>query len=215
MKLKLPLVLMLTFFISHFAISQEIFFKSGKNYTKYNYKNYLGEDFNGLESSSGSNYELGVEFFFNDSINSIQSRFSYSASLTFNQFNAKGANLANSYVWNSNYLGVQNMLYATLFKSKNDYLNLKFKAGVNAATFVSGKQYTNNVAYDLKQSDEFKGFIIQPTLGMDFRVVINPQMIMNLGYSFSKVYNASNNTSAEKLNFTNNLLQVGLAYTIY
>lgn len=214
MKLKLLLVLMMTFFISHFAISQEIFLKFGKNFTTYEYKNSLGKKLEGIESSSGSNYEFGVEFLLDNSYNSLESRYSYSASLILNQFNAKGGNVNNTYVWNANYLGIQNMLYLTALKAPNGICNLKLKAGVNTSTILSGKQYINNIQYDLKNYDEFKGVFIQPSIGMDFRLEINREINVDFGYSFSKAFNVSNKSS-EKLSFTNNQLQLGLTYTIY
>ena len=212
--MKLKFVLIMTLLISHCAISQEIFLKSGKNFTKYNYKNSSGQNLVGLESSSGSNYELGVEFFLDGTNNSLESRYSYSVSLTLNQFNAKGGNINNTYVWNTNYLGIQNMVYASILKTQKRFMNFKAKAGFNMATIVSGEQFINNVVYDLKKYKEFKGVIIQPTIGADFRFEINRELNVNFGYSLSKAFNISNKSS-EKLSFTNNQLQLGLTYTLY
>jgi hypothetical protein len=205
---------MIAIFISHFSISQEIFFKTGKNFTQYNYKNSLGRSVSGLECSSGSNYELGFEYFLDDANSSLESRFSYSASLILNQFNAKAGNVNNTYVWNTNYLGIQNMAYASVLMSPNSLYNLKLKAGVNTSTIVSGQQFINNVVYNLKNYSEFKGIVVQPILGLDFRLEVSRELSANIGYMFSKAFNVSNKSS-EKLSFTNNQLQLGLNYTIY
>lgn len=212
--MRTKLLFITAMFISHFSISQEIFFKAGKNFTQYNYKNSLGKTLSGLEGSSGLNYELGFEFFLDGVSNSLESHFSYSASLILNQFNSKAGNVNNTYVWITNYLGIQNMVYASVLTSPNSLYNLKVKAGVNTSTIIGGKQYINNVVYNLKKYDEFKGIVIQPVIGIEFRFEITRELSMNFSYSFSKAYNTSNK-SAEKLSFTNNQLQLGLNYTIY
>ena len=200
-------------FLNHFLFSQEIFFKSGKNFTDYNYKNSKGQTVSGFKNSSGLNYELGVEFFLDGESNSLESRFSYSASLTLNQFNATKGNPSNTYVWNTNYIGIQNMLYLSAITDPNGIFNLKLKAGVNTSTILSGKQSINNVHYDLKNYDEFKGVFVQPSVGMDFRLEVSRELTLNLGYSYSKAINVSNKSS-EKLSFTNNQIQLGLLYSL-
>ena len=212
--MKTKLLFMMAIFISHHAISQEIFFKTGSNFTEYNYKNSLGKTVSGLVGSSGSNYEFGVEFFLDSTEDSIDSRFSYSASLCLNQFNAKSGNVNNTYVWNTNYFGIQNMTYVSVLKSREAIYNLKLKAGFNTSTILSGQQTIDNVVYNLKNYSEFKGIFIQPTIGMDFRLELNRELSMNFGYLFSKAYNVSNKSS-EKLSFTNNQLQIGLQYTLH
>jgi hypothetical protein len=200
--------------ITQSAISQEIFFRTGKNLTQYNYKNSLGKTVSGLEGSSGSNYELGVEFLLDDAYNSLESRFSYSASLILNQFNAKAGNVNNTYVWNASYLGIQNMINCSVLYSPNDDYVLKVKAGVNTSSLVSGKQYINNVVYDLKNYDEFKGIVVQPLIGFDFRLELSRELNVNIGYLFSKAFNVTNKSS-EKLSFTNSQIQLGLQYSLY
>lgn len=195
--------------ITQFAISQEVFFRTGKNLTQYNYKNSLGSTVSGLEGSSGSNYELGVEYFLDNADNGLKRRFSYSTSLILNQFNAKAGNVNNTYVWNTNYLGIQNMINASVFTSPNRDYVLKVKAGVNTSSLVSGKQYINNVVYDLKNYDEFKGVVVQPLIGFDFRLKLSQKLNVNIGYLFSKAFNVSNKSS-EKLSFTNSQIQLGL-----
>lgn len=212
--MKTKLLFMMVMFISHFAISQEFFFKTGRNFTDYNYKNSLGKTVSGLDGSSGSNYEFGVEFFLDGAKSSLESKLSYSASLCLNQFNAKGGNVSNTYVWNTNYFGIQNMAYVSVLKSRDAIYDLKIKTGFNTSTILNGHQTIDNVVYNLKNYSEFKGIFIQPMMGMDFRLELNRELSMNLGYSFSKAYNVSNK-SIEKLSFTNNQIQLGLQYTLY
>lgn len=212
--MKTKLLFIMAMFISQHLFSQEIFFRVGKNFTQYNYKNSLGKTVSGLEGSSGSNYELGFEYFLDNASSSLESRYSYSASLILNQFNAKAGNVNNTYVWNTNYLGIQNMAYASVLMSPNSMYNLKVKAGVNTSTIVSGQQYINNVVYNLKNYNEFKGIVVQPLIGLDFRLEVSRELSMNIGYMFSKAFNVSNK-SYEELSFTNNQIQLGLQYTLY
>lgn len=212
--MKTKLLFMMAMFISHVAISQEFFLKTGRNFTTYNYKNSLGKTVSGLERSSGSNYEFGVEFFLDGADSNTESKFSYSASLVLNQFNAKGGNVNNTYAWNTNYIGIQNMGYASVLKSPDGFYNLKLKAGFNTSTILSGQQYINNVVYDLKKYQEFKGIFLQPEVGLDFRLELSRELGVNIGYLFSKAFNVSNKSS-EKLGFTNNQIQLGLQYTIH
>lgn len=212
--MKTKLLFMMAMFFSHFAISQELFLKTGRNFTNYNYKNSLGKTVSGLERSSGSNYEFGLEFFLDGADSSIDSKYSYSASLSLNQFNAKGGDVNNTYVWNTNYLGIHNMVYATVLSSPDGYYCLKLKTGVNASTILNGQQYINNVVYDLKKYSEFKGVFIQPIVGIDFRMEVTRELSLNIGYNFSKAINISNK-STEKLSFTNSQIQLGLQYKLY
>ena len=125
--MKSKIVYIVALFISHFAISQEFFLKGGENFTQYNYINSMGKSVSVLEGSNGSNYELGFEYFLDNADSSLESSFSYSASLILNQFNAKGGDFNNTYVWNTNYLGIQNMAYVSLLMSPNSVYNLKFR----------------------------------------------------------------------------------------
>ena len=203
----------MAFFISHCMSSQELFFKAGRNFTNYEYKNSSGQSLSGLKGASGTNYEFGVEFFLDRSTNSIESVFSYSSSLTLNQFNDKGGNVNSTYEWNTNYIGVQNMLYLSLMNSNKDFYCLKVKAGLNTLSIFSGQQYINNVKYDLTQYDEFKGIFLQPVIGADFRLELNRELSLNVGYAFSKAINISNKSS-EELSFSSNLFQVGVQYSL-
>ena len=212
--MKIKLAFIMAIFISHFAISQEFFFKVGKNFTNYNYENSLGETVSGLEGASGSNYEFGAEFFLDRAHRIIERKFSYSASLSINQFNAKGGNVNNTYAWNTNYIGIQNMLYASVLTSPDRNYTLKLKTGVNASTILSGQQYINNVQYDLIKYSEFKGVFIQPIMGMEFRLEVSRELSFNMRYSFSKAINVLNKFS-EKLSFTTNQIQLGLQYILY
>lgn len=202
----------MTFLFSHIVSSQELFFKVGRNFTNYDYSNAKGQKLSNLKGSSGTNYEFGVEFFLDRFNNGLESMFSYSLSINLNQFNSKGGNVNNTYEWNTNYFGIQNMAYASLLTSYEGYYCLKFKVGVNTSTIMSGQQYINNYEYDLTKYDEFKGIFVQPIIGADFRLDINREVSLNIGYTLSKAFNISNKSS-ENLSFANKQFQLGFQYT--
>lgn len=199
---------------SQLSFAQEIYFKAGKNFTTYKYKNAMGMSNPHIFKSQGSNYELGCEFFIDDSNNSLESNYSYAVSLTLNQFNATGGDFNNNYYWNTNYLGIQNALLVSIMNNDQGICNLKLKGGINTATILNGRQSINNTIYDLKNYQEFKGLILQPLFGLDFRLEIWRYVMFSASYYYSYSYNISNKSS-EKLNFSTNHIQFGIQYTLY
>lgn len=207
------ITLILVLIVSQSLFSQELFFNIGSNSTTYDYKNSLGQSNPNLRPSKGSFYELGYEFFLDNADSSLDSKISYAASLTLNQFNAKGGDFNNTYSWNTSYLGIQNAILATIVRSSEDVFSLKFKAGLNTSTIIKGEQLLNNRVYDIKNHSEFKGVLLQPICGVVFRLDLSRNILINAGYTYSKAFNVSNK-SAEKLNFSTHQIQIGLHYSI-
>jgi hypothetical protein len=200
-------ILLLLLFSGCYLQAQELFLATGKNFTKYDYKNSLGMSNPNLRSGDGSFYQLGMAF------NLGSDEFSYALSLVYNQLNAVGGSRTSNYVWNTNYIGIQNELNYILFQDYDSF-KVKTKLGFATSTIIKGEQYINNVVYDISNQEEFKGILIQPNIGIDFHYVFNRGMEISAGYEFSKAFNVSN-TSAEKLSFTNNQIHLGLHFPIY
>lgn len=206
-------MLILVLLVSQSLFSQELFFNLGSNSTVYNYKNSLGQSNPNLRSSTGSFYEFGYEFLFGGASSSMESNFSYAASLTLNQFNAKGGDFNNTYSWNTSYLGIQNAVLGTVVRSSKNTFVVKLKAGLNTSTIVKGEQTLNNVVYDIKNHSEFKGLLVQPMGGVDLRLELTEAILLSAGYNYSKAFNVSNKSS-EKLGFSTHQIQLGLHYNI-
>ena len=201
-------LLLLVLFSGCFLQAQELFFSNGKNFTKYDYKNSLGNTNSNLRSGEGSFYQLGLDF----KLNKATDKLSYAVSVVYNQFNAEGGTSTANYSWKTNYLGVQNALNYTLFQNSKSF-KVKTKLGVATSTIIKGEQYINNVVFDITKNEEFKGITIQPNVGVDFQYAINQNVRISAGYEFSKAFNVSN-SSSEELSFTNNQIHFGLHFPL-
>lgn len=90
-------------------VSQEAYFYTGKNFTKYVFKVGSGGASKFLQSGSGSSNEVGITEPF------IGEHFFYSVGVSLNEYNAIGVTSANSYRWNTEYLGVGGGIVYSLF----------------------------------------------------------------------------------------------------
>jgi hypothetical protein len=201
---------LLLIFSGCYLQAQELFFTTGKNFTKYDYKNSLGMSNPNIRNGEGSFYQLGMAF--NLNISRSYNGFSYAVSLVYNQFNAEGGTSTANYSWKTNYLGIQNQLNYILFQDYDSF-KVKTKLGCATSTIIKGEQNINNVIYDISKHEEFKGILLQPNIGIDFHYAINRDMEFSAGYEFSKAINVTN-TSTEKLSFTNNQIHFGIHFQI-
>lgn len=201
MKLQLLLFSCIVWF--QLGLSQEIYFHFGNNFTTYDYKNSVGNSNSNIKSGSGSAYELGYNRSFKD-------KFTYSGSLIWNQFNAKGSNGVSVYGWNTNYLGIQNAVSYTILKTRSEF-GIYLKAGVATSFIIKGQQLLNNRYYDLTQYEEFKGLVIQPLIGMQVKYLVNDYFGVSLNYILSKSLPKS---GLESLSFDTNQAQLGFYFPL-
>ncbi|GGA87131.1 hypothetical protein GCM10008015_29720 [Flavobacterium palustre] len=190
--------------------SQELYFKTGKNYTKYIYKDESLQVNPNIQSGTGGFYEVGFE-----KPLGIK-KVSYQLGLSLNDYNAIGGNSANSYRWDTQYLGVHGGFLYSLLSSKNkpkkdfDFL---VKTALDCSTMIYGKQEINGNYYDLKQQKEFSGIILQSSIGFSAKYAISSFGALSLGYNFCQSINITN-TSKEKLSFNTNQLELGVHFNI-
>jgi outer membrane protein OmpA-like peptidoglycan-associated protein len=185
--------------------SQEIYFKTGMNFTSYDFKNSSGNRNPNLKSGTGTFYEVGYNK------NLKYDRFSYSMAIALNEYNNTGGNTANSYNWNTQYLGVQSRLFYSYLRGK-DY-DLLSTIGLNASSLLKGKQQINETYYDLTKEKEFTGFLLSPSVGVQFKYNVTNLCYVSLGYNYVKSYNLTNSTN-QKLGFTTNQLQFGVHFEL-
>lgn len=203
MKKILLLIIMICSIDSMF--SQEVYFYTGKNFTTYDYKTSSGALSPDLKSGIGNFYELG----FSSPLENEQ--FAYSLSLALNEYNSVGGNSANSYSWNTDYLGVQGGFTFSIMSRSN--FNILPKFSLNMATLISGRQSIDGTYYDLIKEKEFSGLVLTPSLGLQMKYNLSDYGFISLGYSYCKGLNLTNSTD-QKLSFTTNQLQFGVHYAI-
>lgn len=191
------------------ANAQGYYFNFGQNYTKYDYKNSLGQRNSNLKSDKGVMVDFGYQWVISDN-----EKWHYRAGLSFQQFNAKGQNDTFNYSWVANYLGIQNALSYDVFTSSDEDFVINLNSGFTVSKILKGEQLINNSSYDLTKENEFKGLFLQPHLGIENEIKINDFAALGVGYRFSKAIRTSK-PEAESLNFINNSFYINFKYLMY
>jgi hypothetical protein len=209
---KLLLICLLTSWTS--GIAQEMFFLSGKNFTKFSFSQLSSSTTIQLQAGSGNYYEVGIATAIEDQ------PFFYSTAINLQEFNAIGGDAVSKYTWNSQYIGAKIAAYYPLLTSHcNCYnetsWNVLVLASLNAITLVDGQQtitssyYNTNSYFDLKKNAEFTGLFLQPSLGLQVKYSMFSYGAVSVGYSYNQAFNLLNNTT-EKLGFNSHQLQFGI-----
>jgi hypothetical protein len=198
-------LLLIVFIVFAKSYSQEVYFLTGSNFTKYNFSSNQGNATIPLQSGSGSTYEMGYTRPLKNN------RFSHTVGVNMNDYNAIAGNASNSYYWKTKYLGVNNSLNYTFPITTN--FRLLLNAGLNVSTIIYGKQESNGAYYDLINQDEFSGLIFVPYSGVHLRYKLNNLGYFSFGYGISKSLLLFN-ISQEKLTNTTNKILFGIHFNI-
>lgn len=201
---KLSLLLIAIIAISN-SYSQEVYFLTGSNFTNYNFTSGQGSIATSLETGTGTTYEMGFTRPLKNN------RFSYTVGVNLNECNVIAGSLANSYSWDTKYLGVNNSLDLNVPLTSN--FKLFFKVGLNLATIIYGKQSINGAIYDLKSQDEFSGLTFIPYTGVHLKYKLNDLGYLSFGYGVSKSVILFN-ISQEKLTTSTNQILFGIHFNI-
>lgn len=185
------LFLVTLFFTTCLLSAQGVFFKMGKNFTSFSYKNTTPFTDKIKINGTGSSYELGyaMPLKYKD--------FSYLGSVTLNDYNATGESDLNNLEWKTTYIGVQNVVDYRFYDSF--YFFISAQAGLNVSTMLYGKQQLNNATYNLTKNKDFSGLILQPVLGLNAKYYISKSGYLSLGCNFTK--SMSLNPTPEKVSF--------------
>ena len=182
--------------------SQEIYFKTGKNFTQYDYKSDTSSS-PSLQAGSGNFYEIGYVMKLNNE------KLKYAIDLSLNEYNAIGGNAVSSYSWDTQYLGVENT-FSIAFVNWNG-LQASVNGGLGISSLIYGKQNINGEYLDLSSQKEFSGIWVAPKLGLTASYNVDNDIYLSLGYAYSKSFNLSNSTD-EKLSFNNSQIQFGVHF---
>lgn len=191
-----------------FANAQGYYFNLGQNFTKYDYKNSLGQRNSNIKSDNGYLVDFGYQWNL-----SSNPKWQYKAGLTFQQFNAVGQSASFDYSWTTNYLGIQNSFSYDIYTSNDEEMSIKINSGFTGSTIIKGEQMIDNTRYNLTKQEEFIGLFLQPHLGLENEFLINESIKLGLGYRFSKAFRI-NSDSNESLNFINNSIYINFKYSI-
>lgn len=198
--------LLIAILITSFQLfSQEAYFLTGSNVTKYIFKTSGESMTTKLQAGTGSSYEIGY------SIPLKYPKVSYAISMTLNDYNAVAGSSVSSYKWDTKYIGVQNAISYSYPISTN--FQLLVNGGLGLSTIIYGKQIVNGAVNDLKSQDEFSGILVSPFFRLQTRYKLNDYGYLSLGYGFSKSLNPFN-VSPEKLSFNTNQMLFGIHFNI-
>ena len=198
-------LVLIAFFAFANSYSQEFYFLTGSNFTRYNYTSEQGFMDTSIETGKGTTYEIGFTRPLKNK------RFSHSIAINLSEYNAVAGSLANSYKWDTKYLGVNNSLDLTV-PITSDF-KLFFKVGLNLSTIIYGKQELNGAIYDLKSQDEFSGLTFIPYTGVNLKCKLNDFGYLSLGYGLSKSVILFN-ISDEKLTISTQQVLFGIHFNI-
>jgi hypothetical protein len=182
--------------------SQEIYFKTGKNFTQYDYKSDTSSS-PSLQAGSGNFYEIGYVMNLNNEM------LKYAIGLSLNEYNAIGGNAVSSYSWNTQYLGVENTFSIAFVKKRG--FEASANGGLGISSLIYGKQNINGEYLDLSSQKEFSGIWVAPKLGLTASYNVDNDIYLSLGYAYSKSFSLSNSTD-EKLSFNNSQIQFGVHF---
>lgn len=207
MKSKCILILLLIF-SSKFIYSQDLFMKTGKNFTTYNYSSLTAQPLAiDLNAGNGQFYEFGMSKLFKGS-NTI----GYNASLSLNEYNASAMSVSNFYSWNTFYLGAQGSIYYRVIRTSR--FNSGLFGGLLFNKMIYGKQIINKSIYDLNSNNEFNGVYVHPIVGLDSRIFCNSNLSFIIGYQFSFSTGILQNRLREQTSFINHQIQFGIQFKL-
>jgi len=194
---------------SYQSFSQEIYLSTGKNFTNYNYKNSFGESNPNLKSGTGNFYEIGFTKPFKNK------QLLYSLGLSLNDYNAVGGTAANTYRWDTKYLGIKGGVSYSFFPKGDSVKNLDvlLNTGLMGESIIYGKQEIDGAYYDLVHEKEFSGLLFETYLGIQVKYQMSTFGFLSLGYNFSQSINISNKKE-EKLLFNTNQIRFGVHFPI-
>ena len=197
--------LLIFFFAFVNSYSQEVYFLTGSNFTKYNFNSQVEPMVTALQAGTGSFYEVGYDFSLNSDV------LSYSLAFTLNEYNALAGTPVASYSWQTKYAGAQMSLNYLQKVTKRFKFGLR--AGLNISKIIYGKQNINGVIYDLSDQKEFSGLYFSYFGGASVNYKLNDSGYLSFGYGYSNGLNTANSTQ-EKVIFNNQQILFGIHFNI-
>jgi hypothetical protein len=217
---KLSGVFVLVFLLYTGAFAQEVFLKTGKNFTTYDFNSDRGTAISEFLTGTGSSYEFGLGFPFlekegsaPDMGNYEQSRptfLRYEVSLTLDDYDSYGGDLNNNYSWETTYAGVRNRLSIL---GRVGALELGLSGIVGASKMITGTQVVNKSRFDLSEFEDFSGVLLQGGLGGSASFQVVNQGFISLSYDYTRSLRIGEQTS-DQLSFKNQRIVLGVHFKL-
>jgi len=198
-------LLLITIFAFSNSYSQEFYFLTGNNFTKYNFTSESGPIKIIFLAGVGSTYELGYMRPMSNK------RFSHTIAVNLNDYNSISGDFASSYKWNTKYLGVNNSVDLTVQLSSK--FRLLLKAGLNLSTIIYGTQEVNGAFTDIVNKDAYSGLTFLPNAGVQLKYKLNDLGYLSFGYGLSQSVILFN-ISKDKLTTNTNQILFGIHFNI-
>jgi hypothetical protein len=190
------------------SYAQRAYFVTGINFSTFTLNSTIPMS-TPLQTGSGSNYEMGL------SATIKPKKLSYSFGINLNEYNVMAGDYANSYTWNTKYLGVNNSLGYTAKLFGN--LSMIFQGGLNLSSIVYGKQTINGAYFDLVKQKEFAGLAFTPhahvALSVPLSVPFQEVGFLSVGYGIGESFFPMN-LSEEKLSISTSQIRFGIHFNI-
>lgn len=196
-----PTIILLFFIAVTNGYSQGIYFRTGKNYTKYKFKSTTETTNIDFQIGTGTNFEIGYLKTFKNK------KFGYNIGLTLDEYNSTANSDLNIYNWKTEYVGIKNSFQFNIIETT--YFDIDTKIGLNINTIIYGKQKTNSLLFDLTKEKEFSGLVLIPFIGIQVKSKLSEYGYLSFGYNYSTGINVSN-SSDEKLSFYTKQIQFGI-----
>lgn len=186
------------------SYAQRAYFTTGTNFSMFNFDSPMAMT-TPLKSGTGATFEMGMSKVLKSE------SLSYTIGLNLNEYNSVAGDFANSYTWNTKYMGVNNSIdYSIGLFGK---FRMMLQGGLNLSTIVYGKQSINGAYFDLIKQKEFSGLNIAPFAHLSIQLPIQDLGFLSVGYGINKSFFPMN-SSQEKLSITTNQLRFGIHFNI-
>jgi hypothetical protein len=187
--------------------AQEFFLKTGKNFTKFKFIKADGTQSVGLQKAVGDTYNLGISsIILNEEYNLF-----WEPGITIDEYKAVVGINSYNITWETYYLGLQNCLVYSFLNQEKYAVGVR--VGANVAKIVYGKEEINGTVYDIKKTDDFKGFLFQYLVGLNAKYFINDDVAIGVSYNLINSLNASQSAS-NKFFINNNQISAGIYFNL-
>lgn len=218
--IKIIFSLFLILFFAKGTDAQDVFFKTGRNFTTYNYKNVDGFQAIDFFSREGSSFEIGLGSSFslsqkketmNDKSQSTDKNwFRNEVSFMLNSYNSYGGNLNNNYSYETTFGGLKNQ-FSLLAQAGKLELSLSGIIGINK--MFSGTQVLNNARFNLKKYEEFQNIFFLTGLGASAAYPLFDKSFLSVAYNYT-VNMRANSQNREHVNFNSRLVLFGIHFKL-